>query len=87
MKKAFFMCLLLAASVLYATNSQANQLTINNGKNCQFAVTFLFASGGSISPGIGANGSVTIDFDAEGEDVIGAIFYDATTGARLLRLV
>ncbi len=76
MKKSNFLHFaMLVMTSLFAKETKANTLTINNGKPCQFAITILFSDGTTSSQGLGANPTVTMNFGAT-KHAIGVIFYD-----------
>ncbi len=74
MKKVVLGLATLAMS-FFAKESVANTVTVNNGKPCQFSVTFIFSDGTTTAMGLGANPTATFNFGAT-RHAIGAVFYD-----------
>lgn len=78
MKKVVLMLAAVLLTGFFAKDSMANTVTVNNGKTCQFSVTFLFSDGTTSSQGLGANPSVTFNFGAV-KHAIGVTFYDLSS--------
>lgn len=78
MKRVILGLATLAMTSFFAQKSKANVLTVNNGKSCQFAVTFIFSDGTTSSQGLGANPSVTFNFGAT-KHAVAATFYDMSS--------